>query len=61
MQSEGNSIKTERLLEEVWNDTGTNDGSVVKSTIYRLRSKLAGSGCNIVYGRLDKGYRFEAE
>jgi DNA-binding response OmpR family regulator len=61
MQNEGMSLNAEGLLENIWSDKVTHDSGVVKTTIFRLRKKLEGSGFTIVFDKLDKGYRFEEE
>lgn len=53
-------IDGEYLYEKVWNQPQTGDGNALKSTIKRLRSKMEGSGWQIIWSR-GEGYCLEKE
>jgi DNA-binding response OmpR family regulator len=58
VENEGAVLKAEYLYEHVWGADMNGDPGAIKSTVYRLRKKLEGSGYAIsaIYGG---GYRFE--
>jgi DNA-binding response OmpR family regulator len=60
VRNEGRIISTEYLYEQVWEQPMNEDKQAVKTTVNRLRKKIAGSGYIIsaIYG---EGYRFERE
>lgn len=60
LQNPEHYIDGEYLYEKVWNAPMTGNTQALKSTLTRLRTKLAGSGWNITSSR-GEGYIFERE
>ena len=58
MQNDGETMSIETIYEKIWGIKTNNYTDIVKSTVYRLRKKMTGSGyiINSIYGN---GYRFE--
>lgn len=59
VQKENQTVPAERLYEAVWKLPLNADAGAVKTTLSRLRRKLAGSGYTIASAR-GEGYRFKA-
>ncbi len=57
-QHRDETIDAERLYSHVWGQPMADNVSAVKTTVYRLRSKLEGSGYTVSAVR-GEGYRFE--
>lgn len=58
-EHEGEVVNAGALFQEVWSIHATEDRGIVRTTVYRLRKKLEGSGFTIVASR-GKGYLFSS-
>lgn len=59
-QNEGRFVDSKYLYEKIWETPMSNDSNALKTTINRLRAKIAGSGWSIGWLR-GEGYIFEKE
>jgi len=59
-QNEGKILSAEHIYEKVWGFSELNDKNALQMAVSRLRSKIEGTGYNIVTYR-KKGYAFEKE